>query len=333
MLAGTCTRRVRDALWDMGGRLQNEVAGRGIDAVLSDLRATLGLAGAAGHDPTHEDLVCGFARSTEKLTVCGIGIQAESPPSCSSSSATVPSRWAPGCAGAGHAGLAEKKWPHLRERIRNSAESDALVRTLEGHQGAGRGVAVTPDGELVASISLDHTIQIWRLSTGQILRTLKGSAPALRGPAVSPIGVAVTPDGRHVIMASFDHSLQLLEVSTGNAVATLRGHTDSVAGVTTTRDGRFALSASWDRTAKLWDLAYRNLRPHARRARRGRPRRGSDAGRAGRRDGLGGSDSTGVGSDDGTDAPHPRRARDRRQRRGGDAGTGGSPSPPPGTGP
>jgi WD40 repeat protein len=95
--------------------------------------------------------------------------------------------------------LGERRWCWLRERIPASRESEALVRTLEGHTDHVNGVAVTSDGCFAVSASGDETLKMWDLVTGQALRTLEGRTSDV-------LGVAVTSDGRFAVSASWDRS-------------------------------------------------------------------------------------------------------------------------------
>ncbi|MCB9435230.1 MAG: hypothetical protein H6668_24980 [Ardenticatenaceae bacterium] len=56
-------------------------------------------------------------------------------------------------------------------------ESLALERTLSGHSGGVRAVAITPDGQRAVSASDDQTLKVWNLQTGELLAsiTLDGS--------------------------------------------------------------------------------------------------------------------------------------------------------------
>src|SRR6185503_21154082 len=56
--------------------------------------------------------------------------------------------------------LEAERWSWLRERIPTSRESEALVRTLEGHAAFVLGVAVTPDGRFAVSASSDSTLKV-----------------------------------------------------------------------------------------------------------------------------------------------------------------------------
>jgi WD40 repeat protein len=123
----------------------------------------------------------------------------------------------------------------------------ALLRTLVGHSNFVTAVALTPGGEQAVSASLDNTLKVWDLETGQELRTLIGHSSWVHG-------VAISPDGRRVISASEDGTLKLWDFDSGHELHTLSGHVNAVNATAVTSEGRFAVSASSDKTLKVWDL-------------------------------------------------------------------------------
>ena len=171
--AAGCAERLCEALWDMG-RLHAEVAARGVDAVLEDLREGKRLS-VAGGGARIERLMRPLDREANRLR----GWDPEQGPAfllqqlrnrCFELKLEDLRRGA-------EAKLDEWRLPHLRERIRTSRESDALVRTLEGHPHSVNGVAVTPDGRFAVSASHDKTLKVWELSTGQTVLTLGTHVP------------------------------------------------------------------------------------------------------------------------------------------------------------
>jgi WD40 repeat protein len=80
-------------------------------------------------------------------------------------------------------------------------------------------VAISPDGQTLVSGSIDKTIKVWNLHTGELIRTLKGVHLRF------VILVAISPDG-HMIMSGslLDQTLQVWNLHTGELIRTLVGH-------------------------------------------------------------------------------------------------------------
>ncbi len=56
--------------------------------------------------------------------------------------------------------------------LRLCTNDGALIRAFVGHTGEVRAVSVSRDGRLLASASVDQTIKLWNISTGELLATL-----------------------------------------------------------------------------------------------------------------------------------------------------------------
>jgi WD40 repeat protein len=74
------------------------------------------------------------------------------------------------------------------------------VAVLRGHSGSVRSVAVSPDGLLVASASVDGTVKLWSSAMGVEVGSFRAGGPG--GVAVSR--VAFSGDGQSVVSGGSD---------------------------------------------------------------------------------------------------------------------------------
>ena len=119
-------------------------------------------------------------------------------------------------------------------------------QTLSGNS-AVNSLAISPDGQFLASGYEDNTIRLWNLATGELLSTLMG-----HGQAVT--SVAFSPDGRMLATGSDDQTIKLWDWKNGQEIYTLCGHSHAVKSVVFSPDAQVLASASWDKTIKLWNV-------------------------------------------------------------------------------
>ncbi|MFL5929458.1 MAG: hypothetical protein ACJ77E_21195 [Gaiellaceae bacterium] len=107
------------------------------------------------------------------------------------------------------------------------------------------GLAVSPDGRLLATAGLDGVGRIRDLRTGRLLHGLFGHTAPLTS-------VAFTPDGTMLATAGKDHDIRVWDVASGSQLYLLRAaHFAAVSGVAFSPDGRWLVSAG-PTTAGLW---------------------------------------------------------------------------------
>jgi WD40 repeat protein len=152
----------------------------------------------------------------------------------------------------------------LDKSVRTKANAEILVVTalhqavygvkernrLEGHNSGITSVSFSPDGQMIASVSLDNTIKLWSLQ-GRELQTLQGHRNWVRS-------VSFSPDGEMIASASDDGTIKLWSLD-GRELQTLQGHSDRVLSVSFSPNGQMIASASDDQTIKLWSLEGREL--------------------------------------------------------------------------
>jgi cytochrome c len=95
-------------------------------------------------------------------------------------------------------------------------------QVFDGHTAPIVDLAVSPDGQWLASASWDHSVRLWPLA---------GGAPrVLTGNTQNVNGVAFSPDGKEIVSAGYDNTLRIWPMDGGNpTVRTLASPLNSVA--------------------------------------------------------------------------------------------------------
>lgn len=133
-----------------------------------------------------------------------------------------------------------------------------LASTFSGHSDDIWVVRFSPDGQWLASGSVDRSVQIMD-EGGNVEHTL-----------VHPMGVTsltFSPDGQFLVTASYDGLIRVWDTATEECVRILSGHSGTVWTLDFSPDGRTLASSGEDRTIKLWDWEggqpLRSLEGHA----------------------------------------------------------------------
>ncbi|KAJ4375750.1 hypothetical protein N0V85_009017, partial [Neurospora sp. IMI 360204] len=122
------------------------------------------------------------------------------------------------------------------------------LQTLQGHSSDVGSVAFSPDGQRLASGSVDETIKIWDPASGSCLQTLEGHSGSVSS-------VAFSPDGQRLASGSYDDTIKIWDPASGSCLQTLEGHSHCVDSVAFSPDGQRLASGSRDSTIKIWDPA------------------------------------------------------------------------------
>jgi WD40 repeat protein len=109
------------------------------------------------------------------------------------------------------------------------ANADILQTTLKGHALEVSSVAITADNNTVISGSVDNTIKIWNLRTGQLKRTLTGHTGVVNY-------LSVTPDGKYIVSAE-SKNVRIWNLLTGALIREL-GNSGEISFVKTSQDGQ-----------------------------------------------------------------------------------------------
>ncbi|MFO1433116.1 MAG: WD40 repeat domain-containing protein [Candidatus Competibacteraceae bacterium] len=197
-------------------------------------------------------------------------------------------------------GELDKEIPAERRHARNllSWFVDLMGGTAEQvYEGAGAalyGVAVSPDGHLLAAVGEKGTVVLFDAENGELLKRLDGHTEHVRSAVFHPQGdwlatagedrrilfwslpagekrrewrtpdevwgLALSPDGKRLASAGTDNNVTLWDVNRGKVLRTFKGHTDAIEGLAFSPDGTLLASAGYDNTARLWDLKTGKVR-------------------------------------------------------------------------
>jgi WD40 repeat protein len=130
---------------------------------------------------------------------------------------------------------------------RFAAGSSRCVQTLSGHTSWVTGLAISHTMPTFASSSLDDTVKVWNLNTGEELLTLTGHTRDINT-------IAISPNDRLIVSGSDDYTVKIWNFLNGALLKSLEGHTRDVTSVAISPDSRLLVSAGEDRTIRLWDL-------------------------------------------------------------------------------
>jgi serine/threonine protein kinase len=129
-----------------------------------------------------------------------------------------------------------------------SSRNSRCLLTLTDHTSWVTCVVPSPTTTTFASSSLDDTVKIWNLNTGELLLNLTGHNRGVNT-------IAISPDGRTLVSGSDDYTVRVWSFLNGALLGALTGHSRDVNAVAISPDGKLLVSGGEDRTIRLWSMS------------------------------------------------------------------------------
>lgn len=131
----------------------------------------------------------------------------------------------------------------------------ASAKQQHGHTGAILSLAVSPDGQFVATGGADKKLIIWSASDLRPLKTFYMHRDAVTGLDFAPSQINQTGFGAQLFSASMDRSIKAYSLAGEDSLAyveTLFGHQDHVVGISALAMDQCVSVGARDRSARLW---------------------------------------------------------------------------------
>ncbi|MEQ8959709.1 MAG: hypothetical protein RLP02_17590 [Coleofasciculus sp. C2-GNP5-27] len=135
---------------------------------------------------------------------------------------------------------------HTLNRPSPSDIIGSLVSWFDSSVGVIWSVAISPDGQMIASGGSEQPIMLWNSDRGKLVRTLTEHS----GKVYS---VTFSPNGKLLASGGDDNTLRIWNYQTGELIQTLE-HLSPVYCVTFSPDGQTLVSGSVDSTIKVWRI-------------------------------------------------------------------------------
>ncbi|CAH2049186.1 unnamed protein product, partial [Iphiclides podalirius] len=169
-----------------------------------------------------------------------------------------------------------------------------ILHELHGHAMAVMSVAVSPDGHTLATVSIDSTLIIWDLVSGNKVHEIQSGATDMWKVAFSPDGTQVvsgshsgkiliygiekgivdrvldtrgkfavcvdwSSDGKYICSGAVDGTVCIFNVAQGKLIHTVEAHAQTVRSVAFSQNSQSIVTASNDGYVKVYNAASANF--------------------------------------------------------------------------
>ena len=118
--------------------------------------------------------------------------------------------------------------------------------TYRGHAAKIYALAWAANGQRIASVSADKTLQVWDAIGSKKYFIYRSNGASLNT-------IAWSPDGRYIAAGGNDKMAHIWDAVTRQGIYTYHGHTNYVTSLAWSPNGKLLASASVDRTIQVWE--------------------------------------------------------------------------------
>ena len=130
------------------------------------------------------------------------------------------------------------------------ATASAEQRSLRGHGGPVRSIAVASDGLHALTGSFDYSVMFWETAGGAATQVKR-----FTGHDAAVGVVRFVPRSWFALSGGDDGALIMWNLHKLEMARKVVAHRAKIADIAVSRDGRLVASASWDKTARIWSAA------------------------------------------------------------------------------
>ena len=122
-----------------------------------------------------------------------------------------------------------------------------LLKEYRPHNKAIYRFSITPDRKYVVSGSLDKSIKIWNLETGDLFHNIDGHDDEITS-------LDLSSDGSRIVSGSEDSTVKLWKLDTGNLMRNFTFHEGAIFDVLITPNDEYIISTSEDNVCLSFDI-------------------------------------------------------------------------------
>lgn len=132
--------------------------------------------------------------------------------------------------------------------------SPAKYRDFLGHKDSVTSCKFSPDYAFIMSCSADLTIKLWRMESGECVKTFTGHGKVVNDGDFHPSLFKMFSQITCLLSCSGDGTLRLWNTSDTSSVSTVLGHESAVYRCSFSPDGSTFVSCSEDHTVRTWNF-------------------------------------------------------------------------------